>query len=61
VGNHAKKLAGRAFECLVVDQMPENKPRYTLDQLLAKCDASQQLPPEDREWIDAPSVGRELP
>lgn len=61
VGDHAKKLAGRAFECLVVDQMPEKKPRCTLDELLAKCDASQSLSPKDREWIDAPAVGRELP
>jgi antitoxin ChpS len=39
---------------------PHPKPRYTLDELLAKCDYSQPLTTEDREWIDAPPVGREL-
>ena len=39
---------------------PHPKPRYTLDELLAKCDYSQPLTAEDREWIDAPPVGREL-
>jgi len=61
VGGHAKRLAGRAFEPLVVEQMSETRPRYTLDELLAKCDSSRPLPPEDKEWIDAPAVGHELP
>ena len=39
---------------------PRPKPRYTLDELLAKCDYSQPMTPEEREWIDAPPVGREL-
>ena len=39
---------------------PQPRPRYTLDELLAQCDYSQPLAPEDREWIDAPAVGREL-
>jgi antitoxin ChpS len=39
---------------------PQPKPRYTLEELLAQCDYSQPMPPEDREWIDAPAVGREL-
>ena len=39
---------------------PRRKPRYTLEELLAKCDFSQPMPPEDREWLDAPPVGREL-
>ncbi|SDX10320.1 hypothetical protein SAMN05216317_1337 [Nitrosomonas eutropha] len=38
------------------------KPRYTLDELLAGTEASgaYPLPPEEREWVDAPLVGREL-
>jgi antitoxin ChpS len=36
------------------------KPKYTLDELLAASDYSQPLTPEEREWIDAPAVGREL-
>jgi antitoxin ChpS len=39
---------------------PRPKPRYTIEELLAKSDYSQPMSPEDREWIDAPPVGREL-
>jgi antitoxin ChpS len=39
---------------------PQSRPRYTLDELLAASDYSQPMPQEDREWIDAPPVGREL-
>jgi len=36
--------------------------RYTLVELLADAEASgaYTLPPEEREWVDAPAVGREL-
>ena len=43
---------------LVVDPRP--KPRYTLAELLAASDYSQQQPAEDREWVGAPAVGGEL-
>jgi len=36
------------------------KPKYTIEQLLAQCDFSQPMSAEDREWLDAPSVGREI-
>ena len=39
---------------------PKPRPRYTMAQLLAESDYSQPQPPEEREWVDAPSVGREL-
>ena len=45
-------------ERLVVN--PNIKPRYTLAELLESSDYSQPQPPEEREWIDAPSVGGEL-
>jgi antitoxin ChpS len=45
-------------ERLVVQTCP--KPRYTLEELLAASDYSQPMTPEEREWIDAPPVGREL-
>jgi hypothetical protein len=61
VRSYAKKLAARAFECTAGEQMPQTKPRYTLDELLTKCDDSQPHPPGGNEWIEAPSVGRELP
>jgi antitoxin ChpS len=38
---------------------PQPRPRYTLEELLAASDYSQPQTPEDREWIDAPAVGRE--
>jgi antitoxin ChpS len=45
-------------ERLVVE--PKVKPHYTLEELLAQCDASAPLTDEDRSWIDMLSVGREL-
>ncbi|MDZ7922756.1 MAG: antitoxin [Marinagarivorans sp.] len=44
--------------CLVVN--PNPRPRYTLEELLAASDYSQSPAPEEREWVDAPAVGREL-
>ena len=43
---------------LVVE--PNPRPRYTLAELLAASDYSQPQPPEQREWIDAPAIGREV-
>jgi antitoxin ChpS len=43
---------------LVVE--PQARPRYTLDELLAQCDASAELTAEDRDWLDAKPVGSEL-
>ena len=45
---------------LVVD--PKPRPRYTMAELLAEAEASgtYPLPAEEREWIDAPAVGKEL-
>jgi antitoxin ChpS len=37
----------------------EPRPRYTLAELLAASDYSRPQPPEEREWVDAPAVGRE--
>lgn len=45
-------------ERLVVD--PKVKPRYTLDELLIASDYSQPQSLEEREWVDAPSIGGEL-
>ena len=43
---------------LVVE--PQQHPRYTLDELLAQCDASAEMTEEERDWIDAKPVGGEL-
>lgn len=39
----------------------QTPPRYTLEQLLAACDANAPMSDEDRDWLDAPAVGHELP
>lgn len=39
---------------------PNPRPRYTLDELLAQCDASAEISTEDREWLEAPPIGSEL-
>jgi len=39
---------------------PNPKPRYTLDALLAASDYNTPLSDEEREWIDAPLVGKEI-
>jgi antitoxin ChpS len=44
--------------CLVVE--PSARPHYSLDELLAQCDASAEISAEDREWLDAHPVGTEL-
>ncbi len=43
--------------CLIVKP---TRPRYTVEELLADYDASFPLTAEEREWLDAPAVGREL-
>lgn len=43
---------------LVVE--PQPRPRYSLDELLAQCDASAAAGPNDRQWLDAKPVGEEL-
>jgi antitoxin ChpS len=43
---------------LVVEASP--RPRYTLAELLAASDYSEGVLPGDREWLDAPAVGREI-
>ncbi len=39
---------------------PTLRPRYSLDELLAQCDASAEFSAEDREWLDTNPVGSEL-
>ena len=40
--------------------VPKLKPRYTLAELLAQCDFDQPITDEDKDWLDAPPVGREV-
>jgi antitoxin ChpS len=39
---------------------PQQRPRYTLDELLAQCNPKAPRSKEEREWLDGKRVGREL-
>lgn len=39
---------------------PKARPRYSLDELLAQCDPTEGPADEDRDWLDARPVGKEL-
>ncbi len=43
---------------LVVE--PRQRPRYTLDELLAQCNPKAPRRKEDREWLNSKPVGSEL-
>ena len=43
---------------LIIEPAP--RPRYSLDELLAKCDQSHEPSQQDREWLNGKPVGREL-
>jgi len=43
---------------LVVE--PPKRPRYTLDELLARCDSKARRTKAEREWLGSKPVGREL-
>jgi len=41
---------------------PKVRPRYSLTELLAQCDeVNMALTDEDREWLNAKPVGKEVP
>jgi len=37
-----------------------NRPKYTLEELLAQCDETIEISTEEREWLDMKPVGAEL-
>jgi antitoxin ChpS len=39
---------------------PQERPRYTLEELLAQCDPKAPVRKDEREWIDSDPVGGEL-
>ncbi|HTT75683.1 MAG TPA: hypothetical protein VMF50_06830 [Candidatus Binataceae bacterium] len=43
---------------LVVE--PQQRPRYTLEELLAQCNPKTRRSKEEREWLDSKPVGREI-
>lgn len=36
------------------------KPQYALEELLAQCDTTADISADEREWLDAKPVAREL-
>ena len=57
---HARVKVGLVINQGSLEVNPNSRPRYTLDDLLAQCDATAEISAEDREWLNAPSVGGEL-
>jgi antitoxin ChpS len=43
---------------LVIEPAP--RPRFSLAELLAQCDASAEMSEEDRAWVESKPVGSEL-
>ena len=39
---------------------PQQRPRYTLDELLAQCDPKARRAKEEREWLDSKPAGGEI-
>lgn len=39
---------------------PSPRPQYTLAELLAQCDKTADITPEDRKWLDIEPSGNEL-
>lgn len=37
-----------------------SKPKYSVEELLAQCDLSQEISHEEREWMDSPATGHEV-
>ncbi|OQP85871.1 antitoxin [Rhizobium rhizosphaerae] len=38
---------------------PQKRPKYTLEELLAQCDADAAVTPEDEDWLNDRPAGRE--
>jgi hypothetical protein len=61
-GTRKRRATDDALKADPARAVTADQVRRTLDELLAEAEASGQypLPPEQREWVDAPAVGREL-
>ena len=63
--NWLHEKAGPAYDALKADltrAVTPDQVRHTLAELLTEAEAAgvYPLPREEREWVDAPAVGREL-
>ena len=57
---HAGATIGLAVEDgrLIIE--PTLMPHYSLDELLAQCNASDEMSAEDRDWLNDKPTGEEL-
>lgn len=44
----------------LVVRAQNKRPKYKLADLLAQCDPNAERTPAELEWLNAPSVGREI-
>jgi hypothetical protein len=62
-GRHGKKNVKRAADLIAehkanAERRRDRKPHYDLDDLIANIE-QRELTEEDRQWLDAPPVGKE--
>jgi len=57
---HAGATVGLAVEEGRLVVLPTQPTRYTLEELLAQCDASAEMSTEDFTWLEGLPVGNEL-
>jgi antitoxin ChpS len=59
-GQTAMGLVRKIVESVRRRFQRKRKRRYTLAELLAQTDYSQERSREEQEWLDSPPVGREI-
>jgi len=42
------------------EQPSRGRPRYSLAELLSRCDPEAPITEEERDWLDGPPTGAEL-
>ena len=57
---HAGATVGMTVDHGRLVVMPTQRPSYSLEELLAQCDASSEMSVEDREWLESKPGGNEL-
>ncbi len=60
LGLHANQQVGVSISDGRIVIEPKAKPRYTLAELMAQCEFEEPITAEDREWLAAPAIGREV-
>ena len=57
---HPGATVGLAVDHARLVVQPISRPHYSLDELLAQCDASAEISKEDRNWLNNKPMGNEL-